>query len=147
MNVLFRRVPTQRIGRRCFSSGSNDSKLVLVNQEDGIATITLNAPDKMNPLTVDMGVQFREEVNRLQENASGIRAVILTGAGTIMARTSYPAFVEFSDKFSKRPAGKAFSAGGDLQFLDDRYGRRNLADAVAVQTLSYVFQDEGLSLS
>eukprot|EP01138_Halocafeteria_seosinensis_P012786 gb/GECG01013062.1/.p1 GENE.gb/GECG01013062.1/~~gb/GECG01013062.1/.p1 ORF type:complete len:297 (+),score=32.04 gb/GECG01013062.1/:1-891(+) len=99
MNVLLQRISPHRLAppvRRFCSTSAADSKLVLVNRENGIVRITLNAPDKLNPLTVDMGTQFREEINKLQENPEGIRAVILTGAG------------------------KAFSAGGDLQFLDDR---------------------------
>ena len=81
--------------RRLFSTGSN-SKLVFTERDNGIVKIVLNAPDKLNPLTVDMGEQFKEVVNELKSNPEGIRCAILTGAG------------------------KAFSAGGDLQFLEDR---------------------------
>eukprot|EP01138_Halocafeteria_seosinensis_P012788 gb/GECG01013064.1/.p1 GENE.gb/GECG01013064.1/~~gb/GECG01013064.1/.p1 ORF type:complete len:101 (+),score=11.55 gb/GECG01013064.1/:1-303(+) len=84
MNVLLQRISPHRLAppvRRFCSTSAADSKLVLVNRENGIVRITLNAPDKLNPLTVDMGTQFREEINKLQENPEGIRAVILTGAG------------------------------------------------------------------
>ncbi|MDB5363192.1 MAG: Enoyl-CoA hydratase [Rhodospirillales bacterium] len=54
--------------------------LVEIARADGIATVTLNRPDKLNALNVEM----REELVRLftllgQEKA--IRAIILTGAG------------------------------------------------------------------
>ena len=64
-------------------------------ESNGIATITFNNPSKLNALTEDLGLQFQSSVQELATN-SKVRVVILTGAGT------------------------AFSAGGDLQFLEDR---------------------------
>jgi 2-(1,2-epoxy-1,2-dihydrophenyl)acetyl-CoA isomerase len=47
---------------------------------DGVATITLDAPDTLNALSVAMKVALREAVERAGNDA-GVRAVVLTGAG------------------------------------------------------------------
>lgn len=67
--------------------------------EDGVARITLNNPSKMNALSCEMGEQFEALVHRLSHSdaAKEIHAAVVTGAGA------------------------AFSAGGDLQFLEDRH--------------------------
>merc|ERR1712013_471068 len=57
---------------------------------------TLNNPSKLNALTEDMGNELTAKVGELQEK-KGLRAAILTGAG------------------------KAFSAGGDLNWLLERH--------------------------
>ncbi len=62
---------------------------------NGVATITLNDPDRLNALTAPMGDQLTALVRDLQCD-QGLRACVLTGAG------------------------KAFSSGGDLDFLEDR---------------------------
>jgi len=65
--------------------------------DDGkIALITLNNPAKLNALTEPIGDALTEEVNTLRKNTD-LRAAILTGAG------------------------KAFSAGGDLNWLLERH--------------------------
>ncbi len=71
---------------------------MLYEELDGnVGLITLNAPDKLNALGADMGDEFLEIVEHLRTEASGVNAVVLTGAG------------------------KAFSAGGDLNFLMQRH--------------------------
>ena len=47
---------------------------------DGIATITLNRPEKMNALTYDMGVELLEAFD-LSDADDSVRAVIVTGSG------------------------------------------------------------------
>ena len=47
---------------------------------DGIATVTLNRPDKLNAYTVDMGEEIVDAFDTLKDDES-VRAVILTGAG------------------------------------------------------------------
>ena len=66
--------------------------VVLEQNELGIATITLNDPDRRNAMGGEMAKQFREVVAKLR-TSSTLRSVVLTGAG------------------------KAFAAGGDLQML------------------------------
>ncbi len=63
--------------------------LVLETHEGGIATLTLNRPDRLNSLTSDLAVALNEALCRLATD-NDIHAVILTGAG------------------------RAFCAGGDL---------------------------------
>lgn len=65
---------------------------VLLEREDHIATLTLNVPDKRNAMSEEMTEAFPAAVERLA-HMSGIRAVIVTGAGS------------------------SFCAGGDLDFL------------------------------
>ena len=63
-----------------------------------VAIITLNDPKRMNALNIDMGDAFGDIVADLKgPRADEVGAVVLQGAG------------------------KAFSAGGDLGFLEDRH--------------------------
>ncbi|HET8579122.1 MAG TPA: enoyl-CoA hydratase-related protein [Methylomirabilota bacterium] len=73
------------------------SDLVLVGRDDGVCTLTLNRPEALNALTVDAMAALAD---RLEEAAKdpGTRAVVITGAGS------------------------AFSAGGDLAFLQELPG-------------------------
>lgn len=67
--------------------------LVLLDQnEQGVATLTLNDPNRRNAMGREMADEFRETVAILKRSTS-LRSVIVTGAG------------------------KAFAAGGDLQML------------------------------
>eukprot|EP00966_Prymnesium_polylepis_P025219 581641-Prymnesium_polylepis.1 len=63
----------------------------------GVHVITLNNPNKLNPMTVDMGDAIVGAVDELESlPPAELKAVVLTGAG------------------------RAFSAGGDMAFLSDR---------------------------
>jgi len=53
---------------------------LLLDRADGIATVTLNRPDKLNAYTVDMGEEIVTVFDELRDDES-VRAVILTGAG------------------------------------------------------------------
>jgi methylglutaconyl-CoA hydratase len=66
-------------------------RLVLVEERDGIVTLTLNRPDSANALSLALLSEFHEVLTDLQFR-SDVRVVILTGAGT-----------------------KAFCAGADLK--------------------------------
>ena len=66
------RQPLQRYAARHFDWHCSD---------DGrVATITLNRPDKKNPLTFDSYAELRDLFTALQR-ASDVRAVVVTGAG------------------------------------------------------------------
>jgi 2-(1,2-epoxy-1,2-dihydrophenyl)acetyl-CoA isomerase len=73
-----------------FQEGSTVSDTVLYERDEGVATVTLNRPERMNSLTVELLNALPE---RLREAASDpeVRVVVLTGAGD-----------------------RAFSAGADL---------------------------------
>ena len=53
---------------------------ILFDASDGIGTITLNRPDKLNAYTTEMGDEVYDAFGRGREDDT-IRAVILTGAG------------------------------------------------------------------
>jgi 2-(1,2-epoxy-1,2-dihydrophenyl)acetyl-CoA isomerase len=56
------------------------SETVLYDVTDGVGTITLNRPDGMNSLTVEMKEDLRAAVVRAAADPA-VRAVVLTGAG------------------------------------------------------------------
>jgi len=53
---------------------------VLLEVADGIATVTLHRPEKLNAYTTEMGDEVVDAFRALREDAA-VRAVILTGAG------------------------------------------------------------------
>jgi 2-(1,2-epoxy-1,2-dihydrophenyl)acetyl-CoA isomerase len=53
---------------------------ILYDVSDGIATITLHRPDKLNAYTLEMGEETYDAFQRCREDGA-VRAVILTGAG------------------------------------------------------------------
>jgi enoyl-CoA hydratase/carnithine racemase len=53
---------------------------VLYQIDDGVATVTLSRPAKLNAYTVEMGDQVVDAFARARADAA-VRAVILTGAG------------------------------------------------------------------
>jgi methylglutaconyl-CoA hydratase len=68
-----------------------NDRLVVVEEKDGIVTLTLNRPDSANALSLALLSEFREVLTELKFR-SDVRVVILTGAGS-----------------------KAFCAGADLK--------------------------------
>lgn len=69
--------------------------LVLLDVQDGIATLTLNRPDKRNAMSDEMRTQFVAALESVAADKS-IRALVLTGAG------------------------KGFCAGGDIAGMERR---------------------------
>jgi 2-(1,2-epoxy-1,2-dihydrophenyl)acetyl-CoA isomerase len=69
-------------------------ELVLVERDGAHAIVTMNDPDKLNPLSAELTVRLREALTDLAAD-EGLRAIVLTGAGG------------------------AFSAGGDLRLMRD----------------------------
>ena len=53
---------------------------ILKQQSGNVATLTLNRPEQMNAIDLDMAKALYEAARHLAEEAS-VRAVILTGAG------------------------------------------------------------------
>lgn len=78
-------------------------QLVLQERAGSILTIRLNRPDKLNALTPDMGDQLVHAVLAAAEDKE-IRCVVITGAG------------------------RAFCAGGDIEFLRDARKRKASAE-------------------
>jgi enoyl-CoA hydratase/carnithine racemase len=75
------------------------SNPVTIEISDGIATLTLNNPKKLNAFSDEMLVLLSKLVNEC-ENNSGVKVIILTGAG------------------------KAFSAGGDISNMGEHADNR-----------------------
>lgn len=72
------------------------SDLVALETHGRVAVLKLNEPDKLNLMTRPMGEAIKARVEEINARANEFSAVVLTGEG------------------------RAFSAGGDLQFLLDR---------------------------
>jgi 2-(1,2-epoxy-1,2-dihydrophenyl)acetyl-CoA isomerase len=66
--------------------------VILEGQHDGIATLVMNRPDRLNALNNELGVALDEALGRLAKDDT-VRVVVITGAG------------------------RAFCAGGDLAAL------------------------------
>ena len=54
--------------------------LVLRNDENAVATLTLNRPDKLNALNPSLFVEFRDHIDAIA-NDETVGCVIVTGAG------------------------------------------------------------------
>lgn len=86
---------------------------ILQDFSDGILTLTLNLPHKLNPIAKDLQFALRDALARVAEDR-GVRAVLLTGAG------------------------KAFCVGADLSALREPEAGSTLGDETAgwMQSLS-----------
>lgn len=74
-----------------------DYETIRVHEADGIATLTLNRPDKLNALSIRLGEEMCAALESLGRSPTA-RVVMVTGAG------------------------RAFSAGGDLASMDEVAG-------------------------
>ncbi|HJN91282.1 MAG TPA: enoyl-CoA hydratase/isomerase family protein [Dehalococcoidia bacterium] len=54
--------------------------LIMLDKADGIATITLNRPDKLNPMNEEILAEMAHAITAINDDDS-IRAIIITGAG------------------------------------------------------------------
>lgn len=55
-------------------------RLILTDVSDGIGTLTLNRPEKLNAYTTEMGEEVTAALRAWRDDA-GVRAVVVTGAG------------------------------------------------------------------
>src|SRR6202051_4377525 len=62
------------------TSQTQGDSLILESKQDGIATLTLNRPDKLNAINKDLAVALNESLGRLTTDKS-IYVVIITGPG------------------------------------------------------------------
>lgn len=91
-----------------------DVSTVLYEAQDGVATLSLNLPHKLNPIASELQMELRAALARIREDRS-VRAVVLTGAG------------------------KAFCVGADLSAMNRPAEGQSLGDATArwMQELSH----------
>jgi len=55
-------------------------ELVLIDRQDGVATVTLNRPDALNALSMALRNRIAQVFAELEED-TGVEAIVLTGAG------------------------------------------------------------------
>jgi len=72
------------------------AQVIYTSLTNEVGKITLNDPDHLNAMSEGMAKEFRTLVSSLPKEAPGLRAIILSGAG------------------------RAFSAGGDLDMLEKK---------------------------
>lgn len=87
-----------------------DYTQIIVTKADGIATITLNRPDKMNAYTRTMGEEIMAAMDDIDAD-DGCRAVIFTGSGE-------RAFCAGAD-LTPEGGGQVFSSGDEVESLSD----------------------------
>ena len=87
-----------------------DYSQILVDKADGVATITLNRPEKMNAYTRIMGDEIMAAMDDI-DNDDAIRAVIFTGSGE-------RAFCAGAD-LTPEGGGQIFSDGAEVESLSD----------------------------
>ena len=58
----------------------SDKKVVRYEVDDGIATVTLNRPDRLNAWTGRMGAEYFDALDRAADDP-GVKVIIVTGAG------------------------------------------------------------------
>ena len=69
---------------------SSEYETILYEKKDRVAVITLNRPERMNAINIQMNADLKNSLKEAKED-SGVRAIVITGAG------------------------KAFCAGADVQ--------------------------------
>jgi 2-(1,2-epoxy-1,2-dihydrophenyl)acetyl-CoA isomerase len=57
------------------------SDSIVLDVQGGVASITLNRPDRLNSLNEEMHLALRDALRRVREGIPGIRALLITGAG------------------------------------------------------------------
>lgn len=88
----------------------SDYTQIIVTKADGIATITLNRPDKLNAYTRTMGEEIMVAMDDIDAD-DGCRAVIFTGSGE-------RAFCAGAD-LTPEGGGQVFSSGDTVDSLSD----------------------------
>ncbi len=79
-------------------SSAATAPLILESREAGIATLTMNRPERLNALNVELGAALADALARLATDPE-VRVIVITGAG------------------------RAFCAGGDLAVILDARSR------------------------
>ena len=80
---------------------------VLLDRGDGVGTLTLNRPDKLNAFAGRMRQEIAEALDELEHDAS-VRVIVITGAG------------------------RGFCAGGDVSYMADLVERRDVEAMAAL---------------
>jgi 2-(1,2-epoxy-1,2-dihydrophenyl)acetyl-CoA isomerase len=94
------------------------SNILLVEKSDGVATVTLNRPDRMNSLTSAMLSQLAVALRELADE-SAVRVVVLTGAG----ERAFSAGADLAPPDGAGPAQRAAPGGPTLEETFDNLKR------------------------
>jgi len=94
---------------------------ILIDDDAGVVTITLNRPDKMNALNWRLGLELRHAIVKADER-DDVRAIVVTGAGR--------AFCAGQDLSSGADAFR----GGDTA---DREERKRVTEELTVEAKDY----------
>ncbi len=97
---------------------------VLVDVRDGVGTITINRPDKLNALNATAKTELRAAVSTLRDDPA-VGAIVITGAG----EKSFVAGTDIEELHTLDSAGgEAFSRGGqDVFDLIEQCGKPVIA--------------------
>src|SRR4029078_10688563 len=91
--------------------GMNNPKSFLYKQDDGIATITLNRPERLNAITFEVYRELTDLIAALRDDKD-VRVVVITGAG------------------------RAFCSGGDVRDIIGELQGRDAAGLLAFTRLT-----------
>lgn len=105
---------------------NNMSQVVTLEVNNGIATITINRPDKLNALNKDVFAALNLHLNEV-ENNTAIKSAIITGAGpkAFVAGADISEFHELSTD-----AAKALAQAGQDTFFTIENSRKPIIAAV-----------------
>lgn len=92
---------------------THNFETILTELNDGVLTITLNRPDKLNAWTYQMGAELRSTIIAANEDAA-VNAMVLTGAG------------------------RAFCAGADISLVFDAQSKQAPPFRAEAQTEDWV---------
>lgn len=105
---------------------------ILFEIAEGVATLTLNRPDKLNAFTGAMHIELREALRRVREDSSA-SALLITGAGRGFAltkqaliaspRNSLEQQLAFEAPLQREAGRSADFREGVQAFLDQRPAR------------------------
>lgn len=101
------------------------SDTLLVNLEEGVLTLTLNRPDKLNAFNEALHLALRAQIQRAEVRADDdteVRAVLLTGARALAARLA--AGPTFGLGLTKRLIQDAMVSDFDSHLDRERDGQR-----------------------
>lgn len=85
---------------------------IIIDQRDGVATVTINRPDKLNALNATAKRELHEAITSLRDDPA-VRAIVITGAGD----KSFVAGTDIEElQALDSTSGETFSRGGQELF-------------------------------
>ena len=92
----------------------SDYESILLEKEEGIGTIILNRPEKLNAFTAKMGIEFHQALQEMESDPE-VRVVVITGAGrAFSAGADVAGFAESLQTGREGPAAGAAPPAGPV---------------------------------